>query len=125
ASEDQIIAALLFARPIHEPGLVEQESAAAFRTAVNETALTLAQMYLLANTPIDNLSYNSETGRVIASVKIAGGTSLEFGGARGAGAEVGIRRRLARNVYLNTYVENTAQSTHRLVNAFVEWVRRF
>lgn len=125
ATENQIIAALLFGRPINEFDEGEQQSAAAFRTAVNDTALTLAQMYLLANSPIDSLNYDSESGRVIASVKIAGGTSLEFGGARGAGSEVGIRRRLARNVYLNTYVERAAQTDEQLVSAFVEWVRRF
>lgn len=126
ASENQIIAALIFGRRFDEQDVAEQESAAALRTAVNDTALTLAQMYLLANTPIDNLAYDSETGRVIASVKLAGGTSLEFGGAGGgAGSEVGIRRRLARNVYLNTYVESVAQSGERLVVAVVEWIRRF
>ncbi len=125
ANEDQIIAALLFGRPINELDERQQQSAAAFRTAVNDTALTLAQMYLLANSPIDSLNYDSESGRVIASVKIAGGTSLEFGGGRGAGTEVGIRRRLARNVYLNTHVERASQTDEQLVSAFVEWVRRF
>jgi len=125
ASENQVIAALLFGRPVQEVDPAEQESAAAVRTALNDTALTIVQMYLLAQTPIDSLNYDPDSGRIIASVQLAQGTSLEFGGASGAGREVGIRRRLARNLYLNTYVEDSAQTDATVVNAFVEWVRRF
>ena len=123
--ENQILAALLFGRPLDQIDQEQAQSAAQAKTALNDTALTLVQMFLLANTPVDSLNYDSDSGRVVASVGVGQGTSLELGGASGAGTEVGLRRRLARNLYLNTYVESTSQSSERLVSAFVEWVRRF
>jgi hypothetical protein len=126
AEQDQIMAALLFGRPLDEIDEDQMQAGAQAKTALNDTALTLVQMFLLANTPVDSLNYDAESGRVVASMGIANGTSLEIGGGSGsAGTEVGLRRRIAKNVYLNTYVENSSQTDERLVSAFVEWVRRF
>jgi hypothetical protein len=126
ADENQILAALLFGRPLDQIDEGQTAQAAQTKTALNDTALTLVQMLFLSSTPIDSLNYDAESGRVVASVGLGGGTSLELGGgAASAGTEVGLRRRIAKNVYFNTYVENSGQSEQRLVSAFVEWVRRF
>jgi hypothetical protein len=126
ADQDQIMAALLLGRPLYDVEQDEAEVGAQAKTALNDTALTIVQMLLLANTPINSLNYDSESGRVVASIGIANGTSVQVGkGNDTAGTEIGVRRRLARNVYLSTYVEDTGSTNEKLVNAFIEWVRRF
>ena len=124
-NQDQIIAALLFGKPINELSPDERSSTANMNAAVADAALSFSSLYLFADTPIEGIGYDPERGLVTARVGLGGGNSLEVGSGAGGSAEVGVRRKLSRNLVFNTYVERVGETDQKVVAAFIEWVKKF
>lgn len=123
--DNQILAVLLFGRPLAELDDDEQSSVANLNVAFTDAALGLSSLYLLASTPIESVGYNPETQSVTAKVGIGGGTSIEVGSRGDSLAGVGFQKRISREFVLRSDVERIGTQGKRTVSALLEWVRRF
>ena len=124
--DDQIVSVLLFGRPPYELSDDEKNSAANTKAAMADAVLGLGSLYLLASTPIQSVGYDPNTGRVVARVGLGGGASIELGaGDQVAGSGVGFRKRISKNFTFRTEIETAATSSGKVVQALIEWVRRF
>ena len=124
-TQDQIISVLIFGKAPDELDDSQRSSVGNVSSAIADAALSFSSLYFLASTPVESVGYDAQRGVVTAKVGLGKGTSLELGSSGQAVSEVGVRRRLGQNWYLNSYVEEDAQSDERSVVAFLEWIRRF
>lgn len=124
-TQDQIISVLLFGKAPDELDETQRSSVGNVSSAIADAALSFSSLYFLASTPVESVGYDAQRGVVTAKVGLGKGTSLELGSSGQDLSEVGVRRRLGHNWYLNSYVEEDAQTDERSVAAFIEWVRRF
>lgn len=124
-SQDQIISVLLFGKAPDELDETQRSSVGNVSTAIADAALSFSSLYFLASTPVESVGYDAQRGVVTAKVGLGKGTSLELGSSGQDLSEVGVRRKLGQNWYLNSYVEEDSQTDERSVSAFIEWVRRF
>ncbi len=124
-TQDQIISVLLFGKAPDELDETQRSSVGNVSSAIADAALSFSSLYFLASTPVESVGYDAQRGVVTAKVGLGKGTSLELGSSDQDLSEVGVRRRLGHNWYLNSYVEEDAQTDERSVAAFIEWVRRF
>ena len=123
--KDEIIAVLLFGRPLQELGDEEKSSVGSLNAAFADAALGVSSMYLLASTPVESVGYDPQRGLVTAKVGLGGGTSLELGGGADSASAVGIQKRLSKEFVFRSDVEKLGASGKRTVSALVEWVKRF
>ena len=124
-SQDQIISVLLFGKAPEELDETQRSSVGNVSSAIGDAALSFSSLYFLASTPVESVGYDAQRGVVTAKVGLGKGTSLELGSSGQDLSEVGVRRRLGNNWYLNSYVEEDSQTDERSVAAFIEWIRRF
>jgi hypothetical protein len=124
-SDNQIIAVLLFGRPLSDLDESEQESVSNLNAAVTDAVLGVGSLYFLANSPVESIGYDPDHKRVTAKVALGGGTTLEIGGLAGQGSGVGVRKKLSREWVLRSDVEQLGPTNARTVSAFLEWVKRF
>lgn len=124
-TQDQIVSVLLFGKAPDELDESQRASVGNVSTALADAALSFSSLYFLASTPIESVGYDAQRGVVTAKVGLGKGTSLELGSSGQDLSEVGVKRRLGQNWYLNSYVEEDSQTDERSVAAFIEWVRRF
>lgn len=122
--DDQILAVLLFGRELGEIDDDQRTSVASLKAAFADAALGLSSLYLLANTPVESIGYDSERELVTAKVGIGGGASIEFGAGSDASA-VGFRKRLSREFVFRSDVESLSTTGKKTVSALIEWVKRF
>lgn len=123
--QDQILGVLLFGRPLSDLEASQKSSVSQLNAAVTDAVLGLSSLYFLASTPVESIGYDPDTQLVTAKVGIGGGTSIELGGGENKLAAVGLRKRLARDWVLKSYVEQSGQTEQKTVTAYVEWARRF
>jgi hypothetical protein len=121
--EDQLVAVLLFGKPIDELDSEETGSVGDTRAAVQDSALSLASLYLLASTPVQSVGYDSRTGSVTAKVRLATGTSLNVGAGQES-QQVGVSKRLGKRWSVSTDVIRSTQGTQTFT-AFLEWNNRY
>lgn len=123
--EDQVIAVLLFGKKMEALDRSQAESTGNFQSAVADSAVSLASMYLLASTPVESIGYDP-VGRVFnAKIRLADGTSLNVGTDMRALNQLGIRKRLGRNWAITTYLEHPLDPVTRSLTAFLEWSRGY
>lgn len=121
---DQILAVLLFGRPLNELADEERSSVTDVEAAFANAALGVASLYYLSRTPIESISYDPHRQRLTAQVGIGAGASIEFG--RGADSSVvGFQKRLSREFVFRSDVEKLGTTGEQTVSALVEWVKRF
>lgn len=125
--ENQAYAVLLFGRTLDALDASQGESVSNTQAAMTDGAIGLASFYVLASTPIESLAYDSETGAVIAKVRLGEGTSLNIGGSTEQ-KFIGIRRRLSRMWTLETdltNISNSSDAPNTGVSAFLRWSNRY
>jgi hypothetical protein len=122
--DNQILAALLFGRPLNQLGDDQKSSVSHLSAAFADAALSISSLYLLASTPIESLGYDPDRAVVVARMGLGGGTTLELGGGTDS-STVGIRKRLSQNFIFSSDVETVMASGKRTVLALVEWIKRF
>ncbi len=91
------------------------------RAAVQNNALNLASMYLLASTPVESIGYDPITGSFNAKIKLADGTSVTVGTDFSQVNQLGFRQRLGSNWAINTYVNDPFAVVNRTLTALLEW----
>jgi hypothetical protein len=123
--QDQVVAVLLFGRTTDDLDTDSKGSVGSVRGAVADRALNLASLYYLASTPVESIGYDPTTGGISAKVRIQEGTSLNVGLGKNEVHDIGIRRKLGGNWFLNTRVEDPMESGVRTVSTFLEWIFRY
>lgn len=127
--EEQIIATLLFGRPIDELDPDQQESVGSMQAALVDQALSLASLYLFASGPIQRVSYDPDAEVFSASFRLGGGTSVSVGADTEQVRSFGVRKRLSRRWSLVTDVERESQRGQerqgQTASAFLEWSYRY
>jgi len=119
--EDQVIAVLLFGKKIDALDPNQAQSVGSTKAAVEDSAISLASMYLLASTPVESIGYDPTTQTFNAKVRLADGTSLNLGSNMRELNEVGIRKRLGPHWSITTYLQNPMDPVQRTLTAFLEW----
>jgi hypothetical protein len=119
--EDQVIAVLLFGKRIDALDPNQAQSVGSTRAAVEDSAISLASMYLLASTPVESIGYDPTTQTFNAKVRLADGTSLNVGSNMRELNQVGIRKRLGTHWAITTYLQNPMDPLQRTLTAFLEW----
>jgi hypothetical protein len=123
--EKDVLAVLLFGKKIDALDSGQAQSVGSTNAAVADSAVSLASMYLLASTPVESVGYDSTTGVFNAKVRLADGTSLNVGSDLSHLNQVGLRKRLGGDWYLNTYLSNPLQSAGQSLTTFLEWSRAY
>lgn len=121
--ENQIVAVLLFGRPLDELDPDQSASVGSTRAAMADGAISLASLYILASTPIQSVNYDPSSGLVSAKVRLAEGTSLNLGKSTDE-STVGIRKRLGRYWTIETDYSNSTPSGN-VGTAYLEWSHRY
>lgn len=134
-AENQLIATLLFGQPLDELDPEQSDSVGNTRAAIQEGAINLASLYLLASTPIQSVGYNPETRSVTAKIRLGDGTSLNVGADTGSATPtVGLRRRLGPNWSIETDINsaiggggnlNSPNDFRGTASAYLQWSRRY
>lgn len=125
-TEDQLVAVLIFGRPIEELDESEGESVSSTKSALGDGAIGLASLYLLASTPIESIGYDSDTGEVSAKVRVGAGTSLNLGTNRVGDQKVGLKKRLGKHFSVTTDLTNPEDETEKnSISTFLEWSKRY
>lgn len=123
--QDQILALLVFGRPLEELGTEESVSVGSAEAALADGALNLVSIFALASTPIESVNYDPRTGRALAKVRLADGTTLAVGSEGRDIERLGIRQRIAAEWYIQTYLESLNNWERRSVSALLEWIKRY
>ncbi len=125
-AEDQLIAVLLFGKPLQELDPEQTESIGQTRSAIANQAVGLGSMFLLASTPIESVNFDPETRSFGAKVKLGSGTSLNVGQDQDAHGHVGVKKRLSRYWTITTDVaRSTTTPSGSSASAFLEWSNRY
>jgi hypothetical protein len=124
-AEDQLLAVLLFGRPIEELDADQAQSLGSAHAALADSAVSLASLYFLASTPVESIGYDAQNGVFIAKLRLGAGTSMNVGAATSEFKRIGIRKRIGRYWTLTTDLEHPTDPEGRSVSAFLEWARRY
>jgi hypothetical protein len=124
---DQLVSTLLFGEPPDDLDPGQRASVGNTQAALAQGAIGLTSFWVLASTPIQSVTYDPATGRVIATVKLGSGTSLNFGGGgEGSGSQVRLRQRLGPHWTLSTEFETASPtSSTQTASAYLEWSLRY
>ena len=123
--EDQLVAALLFGRPVEELDPQEEESVGNAKAAFANRAIGLTSLYLLASTPIESLGYDSQSDAFVARVRIGEKTTLNVETGPTEIESVGIRKRLSRFWTVATDISGATEGDYPRLSAFFEWSNRY
>jgi len=123
--EDQVLAALLYGKTVNDLDPDQQSSVGSAQAAIGDKAMQLSSFFLLASTPVESISYNSEKQLYSAKVKLDEGVSLDVGSDQTGVRELGVNKRLGHNWTIRTYLNNPSESEQRSVTAFLEWFRKY
>lgn len=124
--DDQILAVLLFARPMEELATEQRGSVANVRAAFADAALGLSSLFLLANTPVESVGYDVERELVTVNVGLGGGAAIQLGARPGEkGNSIGFRKRLSPHLIFRTDFESLGDSDKKIMSALLEWSKRF
>ncbi len=128
--ENQLVAALVFGRPLDELDPEQSASVGNARAAFTTGAMGLVSLYALASTPVQSVDYDPTTGRFAAKIRLGEGTSLNVGTNVGSAtgtetADVGVRKRLGPFWTIETNVSSSPTGTGQVASAYLEWSHRY
>lgn len=125
--DDQIIAVLLFGKPMDSLDADQQQSIGNSRAALSRGVLSLASLYYLSAVNVESIDYDPDTRTASVSFRLAEGTSLNMSqSAGGAAPSVGVRRRLSKHLAITTTLNNpSTQQTNRTVSTYLEWAYQY
>ncbi|MBF0206375.1 MAG: translocation/assembly module TamB domain-containing protein, partial [Oligoflexia bacterium] len=127
--QDNIMAVLLFGKPLDDVTEEEGESITNARMAAAGKAISLASLYFLSATPVESISYNPKTKQMSAKIKLGSKTSLTLG--TGVGEEkgsidsIGVRKRLGSNFILNSELQTDRTNSETSILTYLEWYNRY
>ncbi len=122
---NQVVAVLLFGRPLDQLDPGQMDSVGSARAAFADGAISLASMYLLASTPIESVGYDPSTGIMSAKLKLGDGASFNVGTDFTQVTQLGVRKRLGPNWSVSTYLDNPFESVTRALSAYLEWNKNY
>jgi hypothetical protein len=121
--EDKVLAVLLFGKTMDDLSADQASSVGSTRAAIENSALSLASMYLLASTPVESVGYDPVSHVFSAKVRLGDGTSLNIGSDMTQLNQIGIRKRLGGHWTITTYLEHPFDAP--TITAFLEWVKGY
>jgi hypothetical protein len=125
--DDQIIAALIFGKPIDALDPDQQQSVGSTRAALRQGALSLFALRYLGSLNIESIDYDPGTKTASLRYTLAEGTTLNVSQGTGGGQpSAGIRKRLSKHFAVTTTLNNPSP-THadRTVSTFLEWAYQY
>src|SRR6185312_15313855 len=123
-NQNEIVAMLLYGKSPAELSSDQQASAGTASSGFASGAFGLASLYLFASTPIDSVSYDPASKSYEVKFKLPGGATLGVGSNLEESKTLTLRRRVARNVELETQLKTSSQQGNA-VTTFLEWFRRY
>ena len=125
-SQNEIVALLLYGKTPNELDSDQQASAGTASSAFTDGAFGLASLYLFASTPVDSVGYDAATQSYEVKFKLPGGVTMGVGSNLEESKTLTLRKRVARNVELETQLAQRTQSSQRsAVTTFLQWFRRY
>lgn len=122
--EDQILAVLLYGKPLDSLDPDQTSSVGNANAALVSGALNLGALYYLSALPIQRVDWDPSTGNASIAFTLGEGTSLRLNQEQGE-RSVGIRRRLTKNWAVTTQLNNPSDQTDRSVTALLEWAYQY
>lgn len=123
-ARDEIVAVLFYGK---SPGELDSEQQATVGNAsagMANGAFGVVSLYLLAATPIDYVGYDPATQTYQARFKLPGGATLSVGSNLEESRTLTLRKRIVKNVELETGVRRTAGEANA-ITTFLQWFRRY
>lgn len=126
-TQQEIMALLLYGKPPGELDTDQQASAGNAQAAFTSGALGLTSLFLFASTPVDSVGYDPATQTYQIRFKLPGGATLGVGSNLQESKTLTLRKRVARNVEVETQLSQTQQQSQRrdAVTTFLQWFRRY
>jgi hypothetical protein len=121
---DQIIGLLLFGKAPSDLEPDQTQSVGNFSGALSDQAFGLATLFLFASTPIEYVGYNPVSQTYTVRLRLPGGVSAEMGSVPGESAQLTFRKRVARNIVVETQLESS-RTTGNAVSTFLKWFKRY
>ena len=122
--EDQILAVLLYGKPLESLDPDQTSSVGNANAALFSGALNLFSLYTLSALPIQRIDWDPATGNASIAVTLGEGTSLRLNQEEGA-RSVGIRRRITKHWAVTTQLNNPSDPADRSVTALLEWAYQY
>ena len=119
--EKQVLAVLLFGRPIEQLDADQMDSVGNTTAALTDGAITLASMYALASTPVESVGYDPSSRMFSARLRLGDGTSMDLKTDSSRLRQLGIRKRLGPHLGLRSYLEDPFEATSRSLTTMLEW----
>jgi len=123
-SQGDIVSMLLYGEPMDALDDDQASSVSSTNAAMADRAMALTSFFLLGSTPIQSVSYNPETKKFTARIRLGKKTSLTVGGGDSQ-QEVGIKQRLGKGWSIKTGWEKTDESSSGAASAYIEWSKRY
>lgn len=125
--DDQIIAALIFGKPIDALDPDQQQSVGSTRAALRQGALSLIALRYLSSLNIESMDYDPGTKTASLKYRLAEGTTLNVSQGTGGGQpSAGIRKRLTKHLAVTTTLNNPSPTqSDRTVSTFLEWAYQY
>lgn len=123
-TQDEIVALLLYGKSPAELDTDQRASAGNAAAGFASGAFGLASLYLFASTPVDSVGYDPASKTYEVKFKLPGGATLGVGSNLEESKTLTLRRRVARNVELETQLKTSSQQGNA-VTTFLEWFRRY
>lgn len=125
-TQNEIVAMLLYGKSPTELDADQQATAGTASSAFTDGAFGLASLFLFASTPVDSVSYDPATQTYEVKFKLPGGATFGVGSNLEESKTLTLRKRVARNVELETEVrQGQAQAQRNAVTTFLEYFRRY
>jgi len=120
-----VLSVLLYNQTARELSPDDSTSVAETRSALANKAIGLFSVIALSSTPIDAVTYDSNTGVYAARVKLSDGLTATIGTNWEKTQTFALKKRIGKNLVLSTFVESNSDSDEKSGKTLVEWVRRY
>jgi hypothetical protein len=123
--DDQILAVLLFGRPLSSLDPDEQTSLGNISPALTKGAFGLASLYLFASTPIEYVGYDPEAEAYTVKFRLGHRMTFSVGTNVKGNQELTFRKRLGSHWAIESqWTRQSSDQTSRL-STFLEWFTRY
>lgn len=123
-TKDEIVGLLLFGKTPMDLDGDQRASVGSAAAAMSSGAFGLGSLYLFAATPIESVGYDTATQTYRVRFKLPGGASLSVGTTLDESRTVALRKRLLRNVEVETALRRSPDQKDE-VTTFLQWFRRY
>ncbi len=107
-SQEDIMAVLLFGRPLEELDPDSHDSLAQSRQIISRGLFSIGSLYIFSGTPIQSVGYDPQSQMLSARVRVSGRDSLRIKAGESGVGSLALRRSLGSGWYIDTSVQQTA-----------------